>query len=76
METVLRTTKAAADRNRLRILRVLGGGPFNVAELTEILGLGQSTVSRHLRILADAGLVEVRRSGTWAWYSLRHTVAN
>ena len=69
METVLRTLKAGSDSTRLRILRILGSGPFNVAELTEILGVGQSTVSRHLRILSEAGLVEVRRTGTWAFYS-------
>jgi ArsR family transcriptional regulator len=73
MEAILRILKAAADPNRLRILRVLCAGPFNVAELTEILGVGQSTVSRHLRLLSEAGLVDVRRAGTWAYYSLRVT---
>ena len=73
LETVLRSLKAAADPSRLRILRALGRGPFSVAELTEMLGLGQSTVSRHLRILTDAGLLTVRRAGTWAFYSLRAT---
>ncbi|MFN8178841.1 MAG: metalloregulator ArsR/SmtB family transcription factor [bacterium] len=70
MEELLRPLRASADPNRLRILRILAAGPFNVAELTEILDVGQSTVSRHLKILADAGLVQARRSGTWAWYSL------
>ncbi|MEZ5064727.1 MAG: metalloregulator ArsR/SmtB family transcription factor [bacterium] len=70
-DAVLRALKAAADGIRLRILRVLAEGPFHVAELTEILGAGQSSVSRHLRILADAELVQVRRVGTWSWYSLR-----
>jgi ArsR family transcriptional regulator len=71
VESIVQACKAAGDPNRLRILRVLTRGPFNVAELTKILGIGQSTVSRHLRVLADAGLVEVRRTGTWAFYSLR-----
>ena len=70
MEDILRPLKASADPNRLRLLRILAAGPFNVAELTEILDVGQSTVSRHLRVLADAGLVQARRTGTWAWYSL------
>ena len=69
MEAILRTTKAVADANRLRILRILAGGAYNVAELTHILGVGQSTVSRHLKLLTEAGLVEVRRTGTWAYYS-------
>jgi DNA-binding transcriptional ArsR family regulator/precorrin-6B methylase 2 len=71
VESIVQACKAAGDPNRLRILRILTRGPFNVAELTEMLGIGQSTVSRHLRLLADAGLVEVRRTGTWAFYSLR-----
>jgi len=71
VEATLRALKATADPNRLRILRILGRGPFNVAELTDVLGVTQSTVSRHLRILAEGGLVDVRRAGTWAWYSLR-----
>lgn len=71
LEAVLRTLKAAADHNRLRLLRILARGTFSVAELTEILGLGQSTVSKHLRVLSDAGLVEAKRAGTWAFYSLR-----
>lgn len=69
-DPVIRPLKAAGDPSRLRILRILGVGPFHVGELQEIVGLGQSTVSRHLKVLADAGLVEVRRTGTWAWYSL------
>lgn len=69
-DPAIRTLKAAGDASRLRILRILGVGPFHVGELREIVGLGQSTVSRHLKVLADAGLVEVRRKGTWAWYSL------
>jgi ArsR family transcriptional regulator len=70
MNNALRALKGAADPNRLRILRILREGPFNVAELTDILEVGQSTVSRHLRILSEAGLVGVRRAGTWSWYSL------
>lgn len=70
MEAILRPLKAAGDRSRLRLLRILARGTFSVAELTEMLGIGQSTVSKHLRVLAEAGLVTVRRSGTWGFYSL------
>lgn len=70
-EAALRAFKAVGDPNRLRIVRLLTAGPFHVAELTEILGVGQSTVSRNLKILNQAGLVQVQRTGTWAWYSLR-----
>jgi ArsR family transcriptional regulator len=70
VDEIVRALKAAADPNRLRILRALASGSYNVAELTEILGAAQSTVSKHLRVLAEAGLVKVRRAGTWAYYSL------
>jgi ArsR family transcriptional regulator len=70
MNDVLKSLKATADPQRLRILAILSRGPFNVAEVTEILGVGQSTVSRHLKILADADHVEARRSGSWAFYAL------
>ncbi len=70
MTETLSTFKALADPTRLRILRSLAAGPFHVNELVAILGTGQSTVSRHLRLLAEAGLVECRRTKTWAYYSL------
>jgi ArsR family transcriptional regulator len=69
-ETLLRPLKAVADASRLRIVGILSRGTFSVAELTEILGIGQSTVSKHLRILVEAGLVAVRRAGTWTLCSL------
>jgi len=65
--------KALADETRLRALRVLRSGPFNVNELVRILEVGQSRISRHLRILLDAGLVEARREGSWVYY--RHAAA-
>ncbi len=64
------TFKALADETRLRILGVLRSCPFNVHELTQILRIGQSRVSRHLKILAEAGLVESRREGMWVYYRL------
>ncbi len=60
--------KALASESRLRILRVLLTGRFSVNELVSILAMGQSRVSRHLKLLYDAGLAEVRREGTWAYY--------
>lgn len=60
--------KAVADLCRLRILRVLLEGRFNVNELCDILELGQSRVSRHLGLLLGAGLVLVEREATWAYY--------
>lgn len=68
MADPLRVHKALADQTRLRLVRMLTRGPLNVNELLEILQMGQSRISRHLRILADAGLVGSRREGTWIYY--------
>jgi ArsR family transcriptional regulator, arsenate/arsenite/antimonite-responsive transcriptional repressor len=64
--------KALADPNRVRIVRLLATapGPVCVCDLTEPLGIGQPTVSHHLRKLLAAGLVRREARGTWAYYSL------
>lgn len=59
-----------ADETRLRLIRALLDCPLTVGELTEVLALPQSTVSRHLAILRRAGLAADRRDGTYIWYSL------
>ncbi|MFA5516834.1 MAG: metalloregulator ArsR/SmtB family transcription factor [Desulfuromonadales bacterium] len=70
---VLQTLKALADPSRLRIVDVLQHGELTVQELTAILGMGQSRVSRHLKILAGVGILAVKRQGTWAYYRLAET---
>lgn len=62
--------RAFADRRRLRILHLLHGGEMCVADLVEVLGLPQSTVSRQLGLLRDAGLVASREDGLWRHYAL------
>jgi len=66
----LDTLKALADPSRLRLLAVLTRGEFTVQELTRILRMGQSRISRHLKILLDAGVLDVKRQGTWSYYRL------
>lgn len=66
-----RVCRALGDDTRLHILALLGTGELCVCELTAMVGLSQAAVSEHLRRLRDAGLVEDRRSGTWAFYRLR-----
>lgn len=66
--TLSKIYKALADENRLRLLRVIASGPYSVAELQAILQMGQSRVSRHLKILLEAGLARVERQGTWSYY--------
>src|SRR4051794_10639541 len=58
------------DEARLRILRLLHAERLNVGELTVILGIAQSGVSRHLGLLKDAGLVEERRDGGFTFFRL------
>jgi len=58
------------DEARLRLLRVLSGERLNVTELTGVLGLAQSGVSRHLGLLKDAGLVSEERDGGFTYYRL------
>jgi len=67
---VLEIFKSLADPTRLRLLNVLQQGEFTVQELLEILRMGQSRISRHLKILLEAGLLSVKREGTWAYYRL------
>lgn len=62
--------KALADETRLRILVILYDNELNVNELVTVLSMGQSRVSRHLKILTDAGLLISRRDGLWVFYSV------
>ncbi|MFT5373886.1 MAG: DNA-binding transcriptional ArsR family regulator, partial [Candidatus Latescibacterota bacterium] len=68
MADSLKIYKALADETRLRLVRLLVRGPLNVNEIIGILGMGQSRISRHLKILAEAELVTSRREGTWIYY--------
>lgn len=60
--------RAIGEETRLRIMVLLERGELTVSELTQILGQSQPRVSRHLKILADAGLVERYREGSWMFY--------
>jgi ubiquinone/menaquinone biosynthesis C-methylase UbiE len=70
MPSILKTLRAAADPTRLRILLLLKEEELSVAELQEILTLGQSTISTHLAQLKQAELVEDRRTGKSSLYRL------
>jgi ubiquinone/menaquinone biosynthesis C-methylase UbiE len=64
----VRAFKILGDENRLRLLNLLLPHELNVQELTGILGIGQSRVSRHLKQLSDGGFLLSRRDGLWAYY--------
>ncbi|XDD48349.1 ArsR/SmtB family transcription factor [Leptospira sp. WS39.C2] len=61
---ILSATKAISDETRIRILNILSFGAFSVNEIVEILEMGQSRISRHLKILTEAGLIGSRREGS------------
>jgi DNA-binding transcriptional ArsR family regulator len=65
------TLSALAEPNRLQIVELLRRKPRSVGEIVERLGLRQPQVSKHLRVLSDAGLVEVRAAAQQRIYSLR-----
>ncbi|QWV96218.1 metalloregulator ArsR/SmtB family transcription factor [Geomonas nitrogeniifigens] len=65
---MLELFKALADPCRLRLVALLLKSELTVQELTQIMGMGQSRISRHLKILAEAGVLSVKRQGTWSYY--------
>ena len=67
-EQIVTALKAAAEPTRLRILLLLASGELSVKDLTQILGQSQPRISRHLKLLAEAGLVERFRQGSWAYF--------
>ena len=69
-DSVLSTLKAAGEETRLRILALLAEGELTVSDLTDILGQSQPRISRHLKLLSDAGLVARNREGAWAFYRI------
>lgn len=68
LDSTLNVFKAVGEETRLRIMSLLLRGELTVTELTQILGQSQPRVSRHLKILSDAGLVERYREGSWMFY--------
>jgi ArsR family transcriptional regulator len=72
MEIFLKSVAALNDESRVLILRFLDEyGALCVCDLQTSLGMIQSRLSRHLKILKDAGFLRVDRKGTWAYYSIR-----
>lgn len=70
MREFLHLTRALADPTRVRSLLALRGGELCVCQITELFGLAPSTVSKHLAILHQAGLVTQRKDGRWIYYAL------
>jgi len=67
---LVKATKALSDETRLRILNLLLVRECCVCEVIQVLNLSQTRASRNLNLLHDAGFLEVRREGLWAYYSI------
>src|SRR3546814_3185488 len=70
MSRLVNSFAALADPTRLRILTLLRSMELSVGELAQVLGQSQPRVSRHLKILADVGLVDRRKEGAWTFVGL------
>lgn len=70
MDQMLAALKATAEPTRLRLLTLCAHSDLTVSELTQILGQSQPRVSRHLKLLGEAGLLDRRREGSWAYFRL------
>jgi len=68
MRQFMDIARALGDESRVRLLMALSGGEVCVQHLVELLGLAPSTVSKHLSLLRQAGLVEQRKQGRWIYY--------
>jgi ArsR family transcriptional regulator len=73
METVLAALRAVAEPTRPRLLAVCAGGELTVSDLVQVLGQSQPRVSRHLKLLCEAGLLDRFREGNWVFYRLAQT---
>ncbi len=70
MKDFIRVMKALSDPNRVKVVKMLQQKPMCVCEMQTALGIAQPTVSKHLKVLEDAGLVQSKKDGLWVNYSL------
>jgi ArsR family transcriptional regulator len=76
MNDFIRVMKALSDPNRLKLLKILQERVLCVCEIQAALGIAQPTVSKHLKVLEDAGLVGRRKDGLWVNYNLADGSSN
>ncbi len=75
MKYFIKTMKALSDPNRVKIVKMLQRREMCVCEIREALGLAQSTVSKHLKVLEDANLISFYKEGLWVNYTLNDSVS-
>lgn len=76
LDVAVSALRAAAEETRLRMLLLLAEGELSVSDLTDILGQSQPRISRHLKVLVEAGLVARHREGAWAFFRLAEGLAS
>lgn len=76
MREFIKTMKGLSDPNRAKIIKLLQRQELCVCHITETLGLAQSTTSKHLKILAEAGLISFTKEGLWVRYRLADETAS
>ncbi len=76
MDKTMQTFKALSDKNRIRILKLLESRPLCVCEITDILGIAQSSTSEHLKILKEAALIKDKKDSYWVNYHLTKRTEN
>lgn len=76
MREFIKVMKALSDPNRVKMIKLLQRRVLCVCEIQEALGLAQSTASKHLKILEEAGLIAYRKEGPWVNYRLTDGAQN
>lgn len=76
MDELVRVMKALSDPGRVSILKLLGARELCACEIIRVLGLAQPTISRHMKVLTDAGLVTGRKLGSWVHYRVAENPAS
>lgn len=71
LDQLVETLKAAGETTRMRLVALLSAGDLTVTDLTDILGQSQPRISRHLKLLLEAGLIERYQEGAWAYFRLK-----
>lgn len=70
MKDVVKIFKALGDENRLKILHIIGTQEICACKLLEYLEIGQPTLSHHMKILCDSGIINSRKDGKWTHYKI------
>lgn len=75
-EANAKTMKALSDPNRLKIIDILSCGERCACDILEHFNFTQPTLSHHMKVLIDCGIIESRKEGLWNFYSLNHSNCN